>query len=739
MSDPYRNVVPIDASARARAALSPHESASLVAECRTLALERLAGALGGALERVEDELFAHAEKAKEREAQNDFLDARAQARARRPFIEAAFGRHFVLQYNQRVKGGGPAVGAGTQELALLDEAELERSLAVRDLAARFAGACEGELRALSQRLAFVLQRPELSDEANPAGPHAVAVAFAEACGQIEAGPGARLALLRALEAPFSRSLAGVYADLNGSLVDRGILPELRHAWRRAADGPAPKRGNAGDPLAGTPSREGATETPADVFSALAQLLGSGNAPPAPAMSASGAAGALAPATQGFVQALTRLQQPAGAANAAPTVNVIRDLKAAPQGAALAPLDALTIDIVAMLFDFVFEDRQIPVEVKAAIGRLQIPMVKVALLDRGFFSTRAHPARRLLNRLADASIGLDPQQPRGRDTLGRIETLVARVLDEFDTDVGLFATLVGELDAYLAAESEAEEALVQQATGLMEAREREEIARIAAEALVDARVAARDGVAEPVRVMLEDAWARALARVGAAEGEGSPRWNAMLACVDELLWSLEPKATPEDRRRLVNGLPALLATLHEGLELAEVQPETRDAFFGCLVDCHADAVKAGLKGISAPRGRPQDVVPPPEPAAPRLERARVAAGGLAVEEIRLRATRGAPPVRNVFTRTGIWTNVQRFSWVEFAQGEEKKPLRARLTWISPAKGVYLFTNPHGEAAVSITPEALAEQMRRGEARLIDDAPLVDRAVDSMLASLKEKAA
>ena len=65
--------------------------------------------------------------------------------------------------------------------------------------------------------------------------------------------------------------------------------------------------------------------------------------------------------------------------------------------------------------------------------------------------------------------------------------------------------------------------------------------------------------------------------------------------------------------------------------------------------------------------------------------------------------------------------------------------SRLTWISPAKGVYLFTNPQGDAAVSITPEALAEQMRRGEARLIDDAPLVDRAVDSMLASLKERAA
>ena len=734
MSDPYRNVVPIDAGARARVALSPHESANLVAECRALALERLAGALGAALERVEDELFAHAEKTKDREAQNDFLDARAQSRARRPFIEEAFGRHFILQFNQRVKGEAPAGDAQPHELSLVDEAELERSLAVRELAARLAGACEGELRALSQRVAFVLHRPELSEDANPAGPYAVAAAFAEACGQIEAGPGARLALLRALEVPLAGSLTGIYADLNGRLVERGILPELRHAWRRANEAAPPKRGAAGE--ASTAGAAG--EPPADAFAALAQLLAAGS-PPAAAMPAGGSVSLLAPATQGFVQALTRLQQPAAGTNTAPTVNVIRELKADPHGAALAPADAITIDIVAMLFDFVFEDRQIPVEVKAAIGRLQIPLVKVALLDRGFFSTRAHPARRLLNRLAEASIGLLPQEPRGRATLERIEATVARVLDEFDTDVALFATLVGELDVFLAGESQAEDALVQRAARLMEAREREEIARLAAEAQVDARIAARDHVAEPVRVMLEDAWARALARVGAAEGEGSPRWNVLLETVDELLWSLDPKATAEDRRRLVNGLPSLLATLHEGLALAEVDDETREAFFGSLVDCHAEAVKAGLKGIAVPRARPQDVVPPREPAAPTLERARVAAGGLEVEEIRLRAARGVPPVRNVFTRTGIWTNVQRFSWVEFAQGEQKRPLRARLTWISPAKGVYLFTNPHGDAAVSITPEALAEQMRRGEARLIDDSPLVDRAVDSMLASLKERAA
>ena len=89
----------------------------------------------------------------------------------------------------------------------------------------------------------------------------------------------------------------------------------------------------------------------------------------------------------------------------------------------------------------------------------------------------------------------------------------------------------------------------------------------------------------------------------------------------------------------------------------------------------------------------------------LERAVVPAGDIQVEEIRLRGPRGGA-VLNVFTRTGIWTNLARGTWVELADGKGGA-WRARLTWISPNKGVYLFTNPaSGRRARSISPEALA---------------------------------
>src|SRR6476659_11172397 len=95
------------------------------------------------------------------------------------------------------------------------------------------------------------------------------------------------------------------------------------------------------------------------------------------------------------------------------------------------------------------------------------------------------------------------------------------------------------------------------------------------------------------------------------------------------------------------------------------------------------------------------------------------------------------VRNLFTRSGVWTNLQRGTWVEF-RDELGVATRARLTWVSPNKGVYLFTNPaSGQSALSVSPDALAEQMRRGEARVLDAAPLVERAAGSMLEGLRPR--
>ena len=717
------NVVPLSSHPRAR--LSPKESADVLTGCRDLALERISLALSGMLDKVEDELFTLAEKTTDRAEQNVFLDARAKTRSKRKLMETSFRQYFVEVFNRKVRGESAATGTDGGELSLVGEDELEESLAVEQMARKMRAACELELNALGQRMGYLLERPSLEDDANPISPATVVGALKAACAQIEADFKVRLALLRQLEQHAVQDLQRVYHELNTHLVERQILPEIRPVAARpqpSAQRPKPQATPAAAPAP-------AAITEADVFRALAQMIGQnvGNG---------GAASASAPvaAPQAFVAELTRMHRDGGPMITAADeilVNVVKGLKTT-QSASLSSVDSMTIDIVAMLFDYIFDDRHIPASVKAVLGRLQIPILKVALLDKAFFSSKSHPARRLLDRLSEAAFGVDEAYQQGGATLAMIERVVARVLEEFESDMHLFETLVVDVEAFIDERIRAESVLVERTVRLIQDREREEIAQVVAEEAVSRHVLSRPWVPGIVREMLNDTWVRALAKVHVTEGEGSPRWHALVATMSDLLWSVEPKVVAEDRKRLVTMLPGMLKQVQDTLTRGEMSTERRAIFLSALVDCHAAAVKAGLRGM----GMVPEAAAPVEPQAePEIARSMLPAGDLQVEEIRLRTPRGRAAGRNVFTRTGVWTNLQRGTWVEFSGGGGAS-MRARLTWISPAKGVYLFTNPLSASnAVSISPDALAEQLRLGLARLIDDAPLLDRAVDSMLAKLR----
>ncbi len=747
------NVFPLGSDPRAKPRFTSQESADLLTGCRELAMTRMSLALSTMLDRLEDDLFEMAEQAVDRDSRDVFLDARSHARSGRESMEVTFRRHFLDFFNRKMKGEGgraaPAAAPAWGEFSLVGHEDLEEALAVSAMSRKLEATCEGELAALSQRVGYLLERPELEDAANPMSPETICAALRDACGQLQAGFKVRMTLLRQFERYAESELQRVYHDLNSHLAERRVLPDVRAVPRRAAAPPRAIHAEAVKPAPG-----------GDLFATLARLLGNaagtgiacppdaggaahatGAGMPAAAfgVDSSGATAAPGTAAVPFLESLTRMHREGVAvplASGGARVNVVKSLRDRPEAAALGALDAMTIDLVAMLFDYIFEDDAVPASVKALLGRLQIPLLKVALLDKAFFSTRAHPARHLLDALAESALGLDEDDTLGVETLSMIDGVVDRILAEFDSDLALFVALGAEVDDFLARRSRDEDDIVQRSASLIEAREKREIAREIAQAEVARRLEARSWVPPVVRDMLLGHWSQALANVVLAEGEGSEPWKRLTCAIDDLLWSVEPKETANDRKRLLGMLPAMIQELHLGMRRAGAEDAERDAFLNALVDCHATAVKAGLRGMAA---MPPAPVQREAPTA-SIEREILPAGDLRVEEIRLRAAPGEAAVRNVFTRTGIWTHLQRGTWVEFARASGT-PVRTRLTWISPNKGVYLFTNPLSatSAAVSISPEALAEQMRLGEARLLDAAPLVERAVDSMLATLRDKTA
>lgn len=765
------NVVNLTDHERARRSISPAESGRVLSDCRDLALRRLSKSLHEMLSDVEEELFQMATATYDREMQDLYLDARGKAKDKRDSIEAAFSRHFVEFFNRKVRGelglAVQSVTAAAQELRLVEEDDLAESIALQEIASRLREQCEDELYPLGERVAVLLDRNELGDEENPISPQAVCAALKGACDEIEGGVKLRLVLLKQLEQHVSRALHSVYADLNAELARWNILPELKRGQRRPASSPSARQAPRPDePPASPAAPPPAGASAPDLFAALLHLIqahdsgaaagtAAGEAGPAPVPA--GGAPSTGVQANGFFDSLTDMQRlqryedvASGTAvseglpdlgGALGTLNVLRQIKARGVAQGVGQLDAITIDIVAMLFDFIFDDDKIPDAIKALVGRLQIPVLKVAMLDKSFFSSRAHPARRLLDSISHASIGWGREVDRGDPLYKEIGRIVERVQSGFERDVQIFADLLAELEAFLAAREQQARMLAERSVQLMEKREAEEIAWLVAGQTVSRRLSSE--VPDAVRLFLLDHWQCVLKELCLRHGDDHHSFLSAVATMDDLVWSVAAKANGDERKKLVGTLPLLLRSLHVGLDLIGLPQEQRNSFFDALVALHSAAVKAGLGAGAA--GTPD--APGREIQAEAAARAaeqhpinpegelfvtRITQDDVQIEEVALVGAGRSASGWDEYH--GLVEQLIRGDWVEF-RPEDGPARRARLSWISPKRGVFLFTSPQSPRATAISPAALAHQLRNGLVHLVEDEPLFERAVNGVLGSLQ----
>lgn len=388
------------------------------------------------------------------------------------------------------------------------------------------------------------------------------------------------------------------------------------------------------------------------------------------------------------------------------VNVIRSIADSDIGKKANQVDSMVIELVARLFDFVFEDDNLPDAIKVLLSRLQIPVLKAAMLDTEFFERENHPARRLVNALANAGLGWEEHDGRDDPLFLLIERTVQRVLEEFGEDLSLFDRLADEVDAYIH-HVEAESALVA-APDLMPVRDEAIHEEERLLALRNARRAVEERLREArtlpfVAYFLRNAWAEYLGDLlidhidDDAEDEQVPLRNA-LDTADDLIWSVEPKQMPDDRRKLLIKIPQLERQLRSGMSRVAMPESDAIEFMSTLDDRWAGAVI----------GEPIHVieeVPEPEPE----------------EEPDM-------PMQQVLDlRPGAILEMTKDDGARFCY---------KLGWISEGKSRFLLTNRLNSAPLIVTAEHLAGRLRSNKLRIIDRGPLMDRAMNSILTALEE---
>lgn len=768
MNESNKVVSLAEKSRRQGAARRSEPLASAVVALRDRARALLLEQLKQLFAKVDDSLFSMAERAHGQEEQDGLFQALRLLRVERRSIAERFA--LGLEEAFQVQPAEKEEAVASDNLSLVHNDDLEQLVAVDSMVSNARRDFGESIAELSLRL-DTLYSVKIYDKNNPLGPGAICDVFVDAVRPLDLHIRARLTLLKKFEQAVMLSLNDFYEQCNNLLIERGVLPSLKEQRRIARQQRSvPRAGGAGGQGAGAGQSAVAGQGAAQVSGGH---VGAGGGAPgnfAPGLLPATAGLAPMPSTD-LLSHLGELQGSAelpleGQLQLLNVADLLRQrLVEAKQSASLAKADSDIIKLVEMLFSFILEDRNLAEPIKAQLGRLQLPLLKVAIADKSFFSKGGHPARKLLNELADASTGWQAGENYESDPLYReVCGLVDRVLNEFDRDINIFSTLQESFRQFIARERKRAEMLerrvVDEADGL--ARTRAARARVAA--VMDALVAERD-LPPVVQGWLDKVWSSVLFLTCVKEGTDSEAWSRDVRTARDLVWSVQAPM-PESRQQLLGLLPALQERLREGIAAVSLNPFEARGLFAGLKEVYAErfalakrlteererqareeAREEALQEIReaevaervVPEAAVEEPVPSveevsPEVAVPQMEE---------LEQVAAEAEVAAPepeagelaPMPESDSHWQMTFRLAQGSWFELKRSDEER-FRCRLAAVIRDIDQFIFVNRNGAKVAEFSRLELAYALRAAELMPLDDGMLFERALQSVIGNVRK---
>ncbi|MGN5665446.1 DUF1631 domain-containing protein [Xanthomonas citri pv. mangiferaeindicae] len=647
---------------------------------------------------------------------------------------------------------------GTGPLSLVPEHVLESRLAVRNLATVLLRDFKQVLARVDRRLGWIAGGLELMADTNPIGPEHLGVAIHEAFATCDLAPEVRLVLIKLCERDLAEPIGKLYARLDETLAKAGVMPEISQAKRapprmqsrgempdervqaEPQGGHAEMGGdNQGDQYApawanrfldrwahsrgrmqaatqrghadggGDGGMDGEADHPGGsqgmLLEALHELLQQTRS-----VRDTAAVGQQRPLSQREMMSVLSLLQatPSATLQAAigdDTESLAQRLKnevlssatrlgVDPATAKLDPMDEDAIDLVGMLFDVMLDERDLENRSREMIGRLVVPFVKVALLDRKMFVQKTHPARRLLNSLAEACEGNNGDSAAERVLMGKVEEIVDRLVAEFNENLAIFLTLEEEFRDFLSQHRRRVEIAERRATETQRGQEKLELARSRALSELEQRAPEGAGLPKAVDDFLRQPWLHHLTMAILRDGEEGPGTIEALAVADGVLEELA-----EARRHIV-GKPWLQVW----------QPALHRVF--ASVGLHGDAVVVAITALHDTLQAIAEARPELEKALPELPQVNLPPPATESVSVVLGAEAVAQSIDSA--------DAERFramdigTWLDFVD-KDGKVQAGKLSWVSPISQRLLFVNRRGVRFCVASPEELAVMVRLGRLR------------------------
>ncbi len=721
--------------------------------------EALRKVLGSFFDRADDALFDMADRAATNQDQTAYFDAMRELRLRRKTMTVSILQHISRAFNdigRFTPGSRDSVLQDIDEdaLSLVDHSELEQRVAIDNLVAKLRNRNTEGIQLLTARVQSLVPRLQLAANQMPLSPEVICGGVSEACTDLDIDIRAKLVVLKLFDKLLADILANFYQEANRILIAEGVMPDMKRppVQGRSPVPPSSSGGSGQQPESA--GRYAAAGHP--TFSELSDLLHQGGAPAMEGGAvppSTGTSGGMVLDTGSLMARLSELQPRAAEWEEGHVVPLSEQLRVAlsadaGQRYSVGQVDSDVINLVSMLFEFILEDRQLHPVMKALIGRLQIPVLKVALSDKNFFNRGGHPVRKLLNELAMSAIGWTEKRAGQRDPLrDKIEQVVERIVTGYQDNIGIFEELLLEFTHFADLDRRRRELVEQRLRDAEEGRARQERAATAANEALDHAVQGRE-LAEPVSNMLRDAWRKYLQWVLLREGEESDSWVSARKLTDKLVWSVDPRNPDENTRsELLREIPGIVDGVRKALQEISWDPFATDNIIRDLELAHVDVFQRLVAFREAPaepavKEQPSEAAEAPAPEAPqalaepepledKAEAAPAEQPAVPTEqETSVRADAASALSDDALARADA---LRVGSWIELMRDDGK--VRCKLAAFIKATGKYIFVNRSGAKIAEFLRDDLARAMEADEITMLDDGLIFDRALESIIDNLR----
>ena len=719
---------------------------------------------------------------------------------------------FAMTFNERLddslgaemrrrEGGtrSTTTGSSWQSLTLVDDREVEIQVSAERFALTLQHDCEWELRELDALMVGLLHNPHAArdtvESRNPLRPEVIGKAMVAACDTISDRPAVRKVMAEQMARALATSMATLYGTIVQEMKAAGVKPPEMAV--RSVQGPGNELGQFTNTGYDTLSRPAGIDTPDSGAGRLS--TGSGSLGANSRSGASGGTAGTSPqhATIGQVDGevmnlIRRLAmlgniavdtqmdaahsghsvRGAAGGSLAPMANLILANRDELRRTATGSLDHMVIDVVGSLFDQILADPKVPPQMARHIARLQLPVLRAALGDATFFSSRRHPVRRLVNRMASLAVAFeDFSEGPGQHFLTLVRDLVDEIVSGDFDQMALYEQTLDKLESFVAEQAQRDVEAHSKASTLLDQKETDLLLQ---QRFMQQLHAALAPVAmdDFLRQFLAQVWSQALMKATARGGTDGETAKRLRLAGRDLVMSVQPKGSPTDRKAFLVRLPHLMRDLNEGLALIGWPDAAKKDFFDKLMPAHAQSLKGEslrtldhnllvrqLDAILAtPLPRPEDAVRGSS-AIPVLEDV-VSGPGFTPEEaariglveeaaidwdgavdIDLSAEQegdrelsaldinidGLPPPEPVEPTKGASLADHVQIGFSYRMHFEDQWHKVRLSHISPGRTFFVFTrgNKH-QHAISMTARMLYRLCETGRLRAFENAYLIERA-------------